>query len=393
MTSKPRQLASLTSVRFFAAFWVVIYHQSHTGGLLAGALAASPKFVTNLAQTGYSAVGLFFVLSGFILAYTYQGDFKVKDFWSARVARIYPVYLLGLALVAPPILGKLALHLASPRELLYGLASLLLVQAWHPVAALTWNDPGWSLSAEAFFYLMFPLVLIPLRNLRKPGLIVGMGLAWCAILIVPVICIVLNVHDFKGIPATGLPTGWWCNVLKFNPLIRFPEFVFGVMLGRMFIEQRSSIAGTEQSGWKFYVPAMVAMFVIYGFLSPHLPYLFIHNNAFIICNALLLDGLARGGGIVDRWLSHPWLIRLGEASYAIYLLHAPIDDWMIRIDKKSLHLAHSHPALFFLVYSIAVIAISVLVYQWLEEPARRYLRRKLTAIRSDRAALPVAAIG
>jgi peptidoglycan/LPS O-acetylase OafA/YrhL len=377
MPPKPRQLSSLTSVRFFAAFWVVIYHQSHTGGLLAGALATSPGFVTNLAQTGYSAVGLFFVLSGFILAYTYPSDFKVRDFWSARVARIYPVYLLGLALVAPPILGKLALHLASPRELFSGLASFLLVQAWHPVAALTWNDPGWSLSAEAFFYLMFPLVLVPLRNLRKPGLIVGMGLAWCAILILPTACLVLNVHDFKGIPATGLPTGWWCNVLKFNPLIRFPEFVFGVMLGRMFIQQRSSIAETGQSGWKFYVPAMVAVLVIYGFLSPHLPYLFIHNNAFIICNALLLYGLARGGGFTDRWLSHPWLIRLGEASYAIYLLHAPIDDWMIRIDKKTLHLAHSQPMCLFLIYVGIVITISLGVYRWLEEPARGYLRARL----------------
>ena len=87
--SPKRELHALTGLRFFAAFSVVIYHFAQP--LFAG--AAAP--IRSLAGTGYIAVSLFFLLSGFVLSYSYlnrQGDMRGsrRGFWAARFARIYP---------------------------------------------------------------------------------------------------------------------------------------------------------------------------------------------------------------------------------------------------------------------------------------------------------------
>jgi hypothetical protein len=96
-------LRALTGVRFLAAFQVVLFH-------CAPWQKASARVVRNLAGTGYVAVSLFFVLSGFILlSYTYCGRAGARpftprarrEFYVGRIARIYPVYVVGLLLTAP----------------------------------------------------------------------------------------------------------------------------------------------------------------------------------------------------------------------------------------------------------------------------------------------------
>src|SRR5437899_7700201 len=91
---------SLTSLRFFAAMHVLAFH-NHLDALM-----DLPGGIRSIIRTGYVSVSLFFVLSGFILAYTYHGDregvsFDRRSFLAARLARIYPVYLVGLLLAAP----------------------------------------------------------------------------------------------------------------------------------------------------------------------------------------------------------------------------------------------------------------------------------------------------
>src|ERR1044071_2165280 len=101
MSSK-LQLHSLTGLRFFLALWVVVFHQSSR-------LGPMPPALFGLLQTGYVAVGFFFVLSGFVLAYNYPlvaawSKDELVRFGIARFARIYPTYFLGLVTIAPVIL-------------------------------------------------------------------------------------------------------------------------------------------------------------------------------------------------------------------------------------------------------------------------------------------------
>jgi len=88
----------LTSIRFFAAITVVVSHYSELG------LLNLPSQIFDFVDGGRPAVSLFFVLSGFILTFTYRDQLAAKgarSFYQARFARIYPVVLLGLALCVP----------------------------------------------------------------------------------------------------------------------------------------------------------------------------------------------------------------------------------------------------------------------------------------------------
>jgi peptidoglycan/LPS O-acetylase OafA/YrhL len=92
---RPR-LPALTSLRFFAALHVVCFH------FLAFKIVSSEGWLGQISSIGYVGVSFFFVLSGFILVYTYAGrDTPARDFWRARFARIYPAFAFSLLLTGP----------------------------------------------------------------------------------------------------------------------------------------------------------------------------------------------------------------------------------------------------------------------------------------------------
>ena len=158
------RLPALTSVRFLAAMHVAMFH------MFSMHLLEGRGWYRSLASVGYVGVSLFFVLSGFILVYTYAGrEMNARKFWRARFARVYPAYAVSLLLTAPmffyvclvmkggniPFFAWFTQHVALCAALVP-----LLLQSWVPNAALAWNTPAWSLSVEASFYAVFPLLLL-----------------------------------------------------------------------------------------------------------------------------------------------------------------------------------------------------------------------------------------
>jgi peptidoglycan/LPS O-acetylase OafA/YrhL len=95
-TEKAGTLEGLTGIRFFAAMGVVLFHVGYTP------VARLSPLLGAVSGHGYAAVGLFYVLSGFVLAYTYAGRRPdVRAFYVARFARVYPLYLLALGRAFP----------------------------------------------------------------------------------------------------------------------------------------------------------------------------------------------------------------------------------------------------------------------------------------------------
>jgi peptidoglycan/LPS O-acetylase OafA/YrhL len=136
---RPR-LPAITSLRFFAAFHVALFHINEMGAI------TGPHWFKSFSAIGYVGVSFFFVLSGFILVYTYAGrGINLRDFWQTRFARIYPAYLFSLLLSFPFFyFGALKMHVPffAFSEQHFALASvlvLLLLQSWIPAAALSWN--------------------------------------------------------------------------------------------------------------------------------------------------------------------------------------------------------------------------------------------------------------
>jgi len=384
---------SLTSLRFFAAMHVLAFH-NHLD-----ALVNFPGGIRNIIRTGYVSVSLFFVLSGFILAYTYLGDredasFDRRSFWVARLARIYPVYLLGLFLAAPFVLWA---HFNSDRPtwsalkiLVMGGSCCTLMQSWIPPLAVAWNAPGWSLSAEAFFYLLFPFVSPLIWRWNQRQTMIALAGLWLFSLGSPMLCWFAPIPGFSDCPATVAPSsGWLAKLVAFNPLLRFPEFLLGIALSRLFILKRQSALSRPPA--KKHFLSSVALIGIVSLLScsSWIPYPFLHNGLLDMLFAMLIYGLANMesrsvfSGTLGRWLSNPIFVLLGEASYAVYILHVPLRNWMYQVLEWLNQNMQPSMALF-VAYTLITLGASILVFKMIEEPARRIIRHRLTAARAAR---------
>lgn len=379
-----KSLGPLTGARFLAALWVVLYHSSKDFGFPIASRPSEPlplALANRILSQGYLAVDFFFLLSGFILAYNYitpDGTMRGSNraFWIARIARIYPVYLLGIALGAVEYLRDS--H--TPASAAITLAShLLLVQSWIPQAlALDLNPPAWSLAAEALFYALFPL-LLPLcaRVGRRKPLLVAVA-AWG-----------MYALALAGFAALGQGLGlasysWWDAIASFNPLVRLPEFLIGLAFGLAFIEspgaQTSMVkasrflpASAYDLGIAGALVALGALFILVQPLVDHSPAGRLMVVFEIPLFVLLIYLLAREHGLFAWMLSLPLVVWLGEVSYGIYILHWPV--WYLW-HTYAAHLLplNANKVWSLVMYLLVLVTTAGLSFKYLEGPTRRAIR-------------------
>lgn len=377
------QLMPLTGLRFMAAVLVVMFHFLDLRATQpAGPLHAASKAAHNIIASGFSGVSFFFILSGFILAYNYltpRGALRVsrRAFWLARGARIYPIYLLALAFAALPFLQS-GRHGPSPctghHPVVTGLASLTLVQAWLPCSASVWNPPSWSLSAEAFFYLLFPLMAFALTRLTRRRLVMAVIAVWAALLAVALAYIII-APDGAGTPGPWYDR-FWLKALYMNPLARLPEFLLGAVLGTLFLNRTARQTGPARTRSLHVallsIAALLGIIVVFS-LGP-LPMVLLNQVILDPLFALLIYTLAFGVGPLAAFFALPLMRRLGEASYALYILHWPTWGWLNQALRPVLPY-FTASRLFFAVYLCVAIGLAVLSLRFVEQPARRAIRR------------------
>lgn len=173
---QPKFSAYLDIVRFLAALVVFLGHAAGTQW--------TQGFLWQLGSYGDTCVVIFFVLSGFVIAWV--ADHKESNWWTYganRVARLWSVVIPALVLtcaidyagvrIAP------ALYLDQPwfngdhLELRYLLSFLLVHETWYIGYAPGTNQPFWSLGYEAFYYLVFGLLTF-YKGRAKKLVLVGM---------------------------------------------------------------------------------------------------------------------------------------------------------------------------------------------------------------------------
>lgn len=349
-------LPILTSLRFFAATEVVVFHSY---------LPWQSDFLRGLTSAGYQSVTFFFVLSGFILTYVYMGtseqiplNVTERAFWKARFARLSPAYFLGLLLSFPLFAyGALISKIMPIKWLILGLALVpTLQQAWWPPAANLWNAPAWSLSVEFFFYAVFPALAWMTSRIPRNYFIA------CAY------CLVIAVTSFiSPFCPDGYPESFACNFKMFFPPLHLPQFIFGMALGRWYLFDHM-VSRRIHVG--MLCVGIVGLVVVFGGRSL-LPW-WVQTNALLV----LLFGLVIFGGAraeaAFKSLSSPSLILMGEASYSIYILHMPLQFWWGWFMEKVMRL--SLPVfLNFALYFALVIAVSLLSCLYVEKPLRRWI--------------------
>ncbi|TLS46417.1 acyltransferase [Streptomyces montanus] len=345
-------LPSLTGLRFWAALLVVLYHLSRQVGEVPG--------LTPLVWYGRTGVTFFFVLSGFVLAWTYEGArLPVTVFYRRRFARIWPLHLVTTALSV-----ALYLLLSAEVSVTAVAASLPLMQAWHPALAKGGNPAAWSLSDEAWFYALFPGLLALLaargnRLLRRAGAtaVLALPLAWlCGALVVS--------------PAVR---SW---LLDYLPLTRSAQFVLGVVC---------ALAVKRGGRPPLSLPAAaVAVLAWHTALIPwhaalpdsawYGPY-----NASQLLSAPLFAALIAAAAHRDvqglpTGLRGTWLLRLGRWSFAWYLVHELVLRLFLHLYGRT---APGWPSLVvWLVLALASQALAGLLYALVERPAESWLRSR-----------------
>lgn len=348
------QLPALTGLRFLAALGVL---GAHFGRWL-----ALPTPLHALIARGSVGVSLFFVLSGFILAHTYRAPNGMlrgttRAFYVARFARIYPLYLCGL------ILALVTVDPWAPQPFL-PMADVLainlgLMQSWMPPLQAVINGPGWSLSTEAFFYLLFPLLLPVCVRLSSRRRLVLSLFAWATALTCQI-----GAQQFGFADAGAIPLG------------RLPEFLCGMLVGCQWSDRRELTWGNRHCD-TIAILMLVSVVALLIYTPPAWTAVLV-NGVFAPAWAMLIYALAHGRGWIASFLSLPALILLGEASYALYILHFPLWDGWRTCLGVSVPVALQNPVYETIYLSLAV-AVSILAYQFIERPARRALRQLFPA--------------
>jgi len=350
LTAHRWPLKALTGIRFFAAFYVVVFH-TRVGQLLYdhGHHAAGNFFFN-----GFLAVPLFFLLSGFILAYTYEGQIEEpgdrRRFWEARFSRIWPVYAVSLVMASIP-----GFTIPPPAT---ALATLSMVQAWNPFdigMAGAWNLVCWTLSVEAVFYIVFPWFQTWLeeRSSRSQLItIAGMLL----------LCVAIN----SASRTLGYkPYGAWKWIPL--PLPHLPEFFTGVGLGNYYLRRLARNPGTTILPGKGLWTYASLLATIALLCCPASRW----TGIIVIAFTALLFGLAAEKTLLSRFLSTRAMLLGGGISYSIYLVQMPVKNWVLLITAR-MHL--NSEALRFLITATVLIGISLILFKAVEDPARKVLR-------------------
>lgn len=358
------QIASLTGLRFVAAFAVFVHHMANRFGV--------PQFRVALGALG---VSFFFVLSGFILTYVYDGRLKkdgIRRFYFTRFARIWPLHFVTLLMVLF-LVGQWFVGF----DIRVLLGNLLLIQSWIPDNNFTFsmNNVAWSISTEMFFYVMFPLLL--LGGQRK----FWFKFAGVAFLIA------LALYLLQGLernPTTASKFDFLC-IIHTNPLIRLFEFCLGMGTGFLFLNRKTDAKAINTSVDSVFetmaIVAVAAVSVAFAYYRPdrlvqsaswggyvYSTWLTLGVNAFVFAFAIFV--FASRLGWWGRVLSCDTMVVLGESSFAFYMIHMIVIRLVTRYDWLEAYIPNWSIVL--CIFLVCVCA-SILLYKVVELPCKSAL--------------------
>jgi peptidoglycan/LPS O-acetylase OafA/YrhL len=352
------EVRPLTGLRAVAALLVFIFHMQIRWPFVHTA------FLANLIGEGAVGMSVFFVLSGFVLTHQYGGqNVPYREYLINRVARIYPVYLLAAVLTLPWI--GVAFHPGAFAKGVGQLVTLVLanavvIQAWFPQFFALWNDgASWSISVEAFCYMLLPLILMGVYRMEERRL-------WFVTLVAYAASVLPGITflAFDGSP----------GIFYSMPIFRLPEFVLGVCT--CIIARRHS-AQPQYAGAIASV-LVIALIIYLGTRSSSGSLYVTHNWLVIPAIVATIYYLAKGNGVFANAIGSRLVVWLGKISYCIYSLQiliilplvyhhdAIVGKWPILADNRALLFASL----------ILLIAASAAFHHLIEEPSRRWIRRR-----------------
>jgi peptidoglycan/LPS O-acetylase OafA/YrhL len=360
MTPIKREIVDLTICRAIFAAWVFTYHID-----LHANFSAYLGSARSLIRRGYLGVDGFFLLSGFILASVHPelsngfgGSFR---FWGKRLARIYPVHLAVLILLAAIAASGLALGIVphDPGRFSLGalLQDLLLIQGWGVANQLAWNYPSWSISTEWAGYLAFPVFCF--FTARLSGSVAAILLFLCFALLA-----LVERHSAHGLNLTFVHSLW-----RF-----FPEFIAGILTAKLV----PTLAPQAPCRWL----AGAGFGIIIGGLLLH------SDVSAVIGLWLLIFSLAMQADKAGPPL-FPNLVLLrflGILSYAFYMSFATVELFLAQLYSHEGWNPANQKWAYALAMTLLTFALSLTLHHLIEKPARQSIDRWLQPNKPKKAA-------
>lgn len=343
---------ALDGIRGFAILWVFAFHAV----ALLGATPSGTRlgWGVALAQQGMLGVQLFFVLSGFLLAVPWMSAARdgraypsIGRFFARRVSRILPAYWLHLALLfgllLPLLRGGYGI-LGSDVGQLNLLLHPLLLHFLHPgsSSSLGLNMALWSLSIEAQFYLLLPLlaplfvrdrvlVALPvalLISLVWKGLAADLLVDWVYLGVAPSCLVFFD-------PVSGQAGPFPPELMRLFLERQLPGEIAAFALGMAaanLCTRISTAAPPIWLGWVLDATAILGM-VMMALILIELPlatvvsgagWRFLGMPVFLLVCTLLVMAAALRAPLVERVLTAVPLMPIGVISYSLFLWHEPM---------------------------------------------------------------------
>jgi peptidoglycan/LPS O-acetylase OafA/YrhL len=327
----------LTSIRGFAALWVVGHH------LQFELASIGYPFAGWLFQPGYVAVDIFFVLSGFVITAVHRdrAHAGLGDFFLRRVFRVYPLHLFVLVIILGLwIWGEIRFRAHDPTEQLRDLPIVALLLQPYLIHGLTWNTVSWSIGVEMLCYVLFPLAVSGLRRLEPVGAV---------LMLVMMAAIERHVHSEAIWGSPAIARG-------------LAGFGLGMMVQQLTVllpRPAARTAGLIEAA------ALLGILLAVRLRDPRVIPLFA---------AALIWGLAAERGIIARGLGAAWCVWLGRISFSVYLIHPTLLGLaFVWLPPARLHLGHAADGIVWTILVLALLlGLATLTWACVEEPARRF---------------------
>ena len=352
MSSK-KIINSIQFLRGFAALAVVVHH---TGGYVKRYFEPTLLFEDKF-SIGFAGVDLFFVISGFIIHFTSKNYLnnpsKLKEYLKKRLIRVYPIYWIITTILfisswlIVEILDKNIFSIGYPNTLIAYIQTYLLLPLHFAI-----NPVTWTLSYELFFYLCFAILIISERLWIIPALILAVSFYNIFIDVPEIVEVKLNYFNF-------IFSGY-----------NF-EFMFGFLIYPLYEKIKlSNIISV------ILLIISISIIALFGYdigdydsykrvLTFGLP------SGLILLSLLNLEN--------NNAISFPKItLTLGDASYALYLIHFPM---MLLMNKIPQILGYNFSAIQEVWYSyfiiISMVISSIYVHKWIEMPVAKKLNSLL----------------
>jgi len=359
-----QKLDALTGLRFFAALVIVIFH--------AQGVFHFPWIPTIFIPI--QGVSFFFVLSGFILTFRYptlSGSTETLAFLRSRFARIWPAHIAALALAMALLYGASATYpqFYSPRTLI---ASVALIQSWFGLSDyfMPYNPVSWSISTETAFYLLFPFLIWNFAKTWHIKLTGSLALALAMIFICQHFAVPYLDLTNGGLSMLGL--------VYIHPAARLFEFVLGMSAAHLWRcwptptlgpAMWTVIEGAAVALVLFNVPLTGLLIDVQTLSAPARTWIQT-SGSIALPSTVLIFVAATGRGLISKGLGSAVMVRLGEISFSLYLVHFTVFRFF-----------GNHEAIFaglrnapeFLLALAASMTLAYLIWKFVEAPSRSFI--------------------